>query len=634
MTAPEGPIPDQRIVKPANAPDTDVPGPLRLPAAGNAAIARLLQSAPSPAALGDLMQLAGNSLLARIALPSAPAGGAPPAPAGPAGGATGGEIADLQMKLSRLQASAAPLTEDGKFGPLTEAAVRTFQGSNGLEVTGQPDAATKTAVDTAFAALSPPVRVQVALGSTGLDVGFAQQKLNAAGATPRLAINGVFDNTMLGAVIAYEIVAVHRFPQGIVDATVWAALDAGTKGGFVANEGASNTPIEQLTPSGTANALGVQVAGTSLHPVTGVGGLSSGPAVHELQQKLNTAGATPPLKDDGLFGPKTRAALQAFQNGKVPVTGTADAATWAALDAAAPASMTGSVSRTWDEVVGGATYGLTSNYSWEIQKTRMVVTAKVKFVGLAPPAAWFGHVPAKWNQFQGVDPATGRTMPIDFQMTRGGGGDSNTVEVKRGNDRANAGEWYLGDTDAANTIPHEYGHLIGLQDEYQLHPADYVRVTGHEPPVGDAGGPATPPATIATGIQSAMVARSGVAAKAATVGAGLKPGAYAQRVAAEYALLAPVNLPAVAEVPGPPKITGLPAFTTTGEVLFDLDNALRDDLPRYDTIQVLSYSSGSIMGDESRVNDPHDHGAQPRHLAQFMTILGQALGGTWEARRR
>jgi hypothetical protein len=31
------------------------------------------------------------------------------------------------------------------------------------------------------------------------------------------------------------------------------------------------------------------------------------------------------------------------------------------------------------------------------------------------------------------------------------------------------------------------------------------------------------------------------------------------------------------------------------------------------------------------VQDPHDHGTQPRHVQQFVDILAAALGGTWRA---
>ncbi|HEX5201339.1 MAG TPA: peptidoglycan-binding domain-containing protein, partial [Actinoplanes sp.] len=593
--ASEGPIPDQRAepkvpVLPGQRPETA--GPALLQAGGNAALARLLQSVPGgPAALTELTQAGGNAQVARLVAPPAPGGGggAPGAPL--AAGAHGEGVRDAQIKLSRVQASALPLTEDGRFGPLTEAAVRTFQTSVGIaRPTGVLDAATRTRLDAAFAALPPPARTPLSLGSAGADVAFAQQKLNALGAAPRLSINAQFDGAMLIAVLKYEVGVLTRFPTGTVDAAMWADLDAKVKGGFVAAEGVSATPVEQNTPSGTADSLGTQVAGTSLHPVTGVGGLTSGPAVHELQQKLNRAGAAPPLKDDGVFGPKTQAALQAFQSGRVPpltATGTADKATWDALDAVAPGSTTGAVERQWTEEVGGHTFGLTganaSRYSWEIQKNRMVVTVKVNFVGLPAPAAWFGHVEAVWNQYMGVDTVSKKSMPVDFKMARGAGGDANTVTVVAGTGRANAGKWFAGDPNAATTIPHEYGHLIGLQDEYQLHPGDFVRATGHEPPVGDAAGPGVPAATIAANLQAAMLARSSANASAASVGIGVRPGAFAQQVVEAYAKMPTATVPAVAAVPGPPPVPGKPAIPLSGNLLRDLDAALPSDNDRYET---------------------------------------------------
>ena len=47
-------------------------------------------------------------------------------------GSHGEAVKEAQRKLSRVQASADPLTEDGTFGPLTVAAVRTFQTTAGV----------------------------------------------------------------------------------------------------------------------------------------------------------------------------------------------------------------------------------------------------------------------------------------------------------------------------------------------------------------------------------------------------------------------------------------------------------------------------------------------------------------------
>ncbi len=139
----------------------------------------------------------------------------------------------------------------------------------------------------------------------------------------------------------------------------------------------------------------------------------------------------------------------------------------------------------------------------------MLVTAKVNFTGLAPIASWFDRVPAVWNTFKAVrDTPPARSVDIDFRMVRGTGGDAMTVNVQQGTarDRSNAGTWFRADSQLAFTIPHEFGHLIGLQDEYQQHAGDYVRSTGHEPPVGvTTAPPGQTPASIAQALQSAML---------------------------------------------------------------------------------------------------------------------------------
>src|SRR5262249_48169458 len=59
----------------------------------------------------------------------------------------------------------------------------------------------------------------------------------------------------------------------------------------------------------------------------------SGDAVEMLQHLLNCAGIQPPLDEDGLFGPKTQAAVEAFQErlGMMP-SGRADQAVLGGLD--------------------------------------------------------------------------------------------------------------------------------------------------------------------------------------------------------------------------------------------------------------------------------------------------------------
>jgi receptor-binding and translocation channel-forming TcA subunit of Tc toxin/ABC toxin-like protein/neuraminidase-like protein/putative peptidoglycan binding protein/virulence plasmid A protein len=69
------------------------------------------------------------------------------------------------------------------------------------------------------------------------------------------------------------------------------------------------------------------------HPVLAL--RAERPAVKELQQKLNAAGANPALRVDGLFNSVTQAAVLAFQRVQgLPASGSVEAATWTRLDAA------------------------------------------------------------------------------------------------------------------------------------------------------------------------------------------------------------------------------------------------------------------------------------------------------------
>ncbi len=589
--------------------------------AGNAAAVRLVARAGEP----------GPALQRQVA---------PPGAAHPTlrQGNHGPDVQTMQDKLGQALAAHGPVTTDGQFGPTTKRRVREFQRQVGLDPDGVVGPGTWAALDGAVAAIPAPVRPALTVGATGPDVGLAQEKLNAsAQAGPVLAITAVFDATMQTAVRTFQTARALTPPNGNVDAPTWTALDTVAPGGGTRQEG--GTPVEQnLNAATPAVSTATQLPGTSLHAAVGPGGITHGPAVKEFQQKLNvwlTSQGQPVIRDDGGWGPRTQAATTAFQGSvPVPATGVGDLPTWNALDAIAPNVNVGFEERQWTEEVGGHTFGMVnavgnngSRYSWEIKPNEMKVTAAVNFVGGGPPGAWFGFVRNVWNHFILVDHATNQRLPINFEMTRDTGAGANTVQVSPGTGRANGGQWFLGDTAAASTIPHEYGHLIGLADEYQQHPGDYRTVTGHEPFVGQTTGPAgQTPQAIATALQAAMVARSSANAVAAV--AGMAQGAFSQQVVQAYAALPAAVVPAVVVAPVQP------AIPLTGNLVRDLDVALPPDpvggpIDKYNTIEVLTYDSGSIMGDPGRHPDPHDHGAAPRHLQEFANILGRTRGGTW-----
>ena len=176
--------------------------------------------------------------------------------------------------------------------------------------------------------------------------------------------------------------------------------------------------------------------------------------------------------------------------------------------------------------------------------------------------------------------------------------------------------------------------MIGLKDEYQQHGADYRAETGHEAPVGAAAPPPGVTANqVAVAMQNAMVARNSQQAVTNSAALGMNQGAFAQQVVQAYASVPHATVPAVAASAGPPPVAAQPAINLTGNLVRDLDVALPNDPSRvtakYDTIEVFTYDSGSIMGDPKRHPDPHDHGAQPRHVREFSDIVQSVRGGTW-----
>ena len=627
----------RRPAGPAQTAPEHAPAPDRFAAimelqrtAGNAALTQLLSSTgPQRQAEDTLVEPTVGPVTAPDDAEEAPATADPASKPMIRYGSRGEAVTEAQLLLNG-HGALPPLNPDSIFGPLTRAATVAFQESHGLVPDGIIGPLTWGAL------LSPiPGPALFSLGDEGPDVGLLEQRLNAADmAQPPLPIDATYDIAVLMAVVRFQIEVMGAAPTGIVDQATWDALEAAAPGG-----GLDAAGFEEHVASVEPETRGEQVAGTSLHQPVGPGGLLSGPAVEEFQQKLNIvrlAAGLDPIAEDGGWGTETSEAATAYQSSKgIAESGVGDLLTWEHLDVDAPVTTVGFVDRQWLQNQGGLTTGMTedegSKYSWRLAGNQILCTAKVDFRNNPPSPDWFGFVTAAWNVFKAVSD-TGDEVFIDFQMIQGSGGDANVVDVQPGNDRANAGLWFLGDKNAAATIPHEYGHLIGLRDEYQVHPGDYREITGNEPPVGESGAPAdgATPEQVAQELQDAIVARDDQAGNDATVGRGIEMGAWAQRVVAAYAALPPVAVPAV-----PPPVPQAAFTTSQTDIARDIHEAMPEDsLLAYETIQVLTYSSGSMMGDSERVHDPHDHGVRPRHVQEFADLVAASRGGTWRIEPR
>lgn len=465
-------------------------------------------------------------------------------------------------------------------------------------------------------------------GARGEGVGVLQQKLNAAGATPALVIDADFGSKTRAAVVTFQ--ASHALGEdGVAGPLTWGALDTASPGG-----GPDPAGGEVPVIAGVANPVGAPINGT-IHPTIAPGGSVDRAAVEELQQKLNIAGQAPPLAVNGNFDAPTQAAVTAFQTreGIAPPNGTANAATWAVLDVRGAGATVGHVTRDWRENLAGhaGTFGALSVYTWRLlppaTPTQIEVTAGINFVpdaGVTPPVAtWFGFIAAAWNKYSAVNSVTGDVIDIRFKPVQSASGHRVNVHQGTGVERADSSNFFVADPSPQDTIPHEFGHLVGLMDEYQQSAADFQTETGMVAPVGatTGGAGAAPPRRIATDLRDALAGTGATGAPRADALAviqanGLLQGAFSQQVAEAYRSLTHNDL--IADI-----IAAVPVFND-----------------QFDLVEPFTYSSGSVMGDQDPgrphlAANPHDHGAQPRHVREFAGYVrewatAQGIPGTWD----
>ncbi len=157
------------------------------------------------------------------------------------------------------------------------------------------------------------------------------------------------------------------------------------------------------------------------------------------------------------------------------------------------------------------TFGVDSKYAIERTRTALRVRVRIQFTGIKPSEAhlklWRDGINTMWNGKFHVENPDGRKLPIVFDALFGAPDPHHKIEllapvVDKGTGhlvkgRANAGQWYAGpnansvtpeDTTNALSAAHEFGHLVGLADEYQLTKADYERIVGPAPAATEPAG--------------------------------------------------------------------------------------------------------------------------------------------------
>jgi peptidoglycan hydrolase-like protein with peptidoglycan-binding domain len=491
------------------------------------------------------------------------------------------------------------------------------------------------------------------------DIGIIQQQLNAVGASPRLAITGRFDAATTAAAKAFQKKLIAEKVAGV------------TEDGIV--DGETHKQLKARAPSVKISGTDTVVVGPGntqvpLNPAAGthkqLQAGAKGVAVKELQQRLNNSGKATgkKLKVDGDFGPLTDAALKQFQ-ASVPVTanGIADAATWAKLETAGAASQ-GHVEFDWrEEVEGVKNVGLRAAYDWKLSKTALAITVGITFKKKhknvdARITQWLSDIKQIWSTFKAVnhsDPKK-KSMNLDFEAKRGG--SDHTVDVfqfdpslaknKRAESRSNSGTWYTIDP-RRSMAPHEFGHLIGLADEYNRTEEHYLDVTGEEPAVGDPKGAAADATKLAGDIKAklplddtltAPIAPSDDQRWGANLAAvitpvlGRKQGGFSRLVAQEYA-----KANAGASVYG------------DIQAAFNAKNVTGFQANFGNCVTPFLYSNRSLMGTMQttpakggggKAAPDHEHPIEPRHVQPFVNLLAKewalqtGTADVWKPERR
>jgi len=272
-----------------------------------------------------------------------------------------------------------------------------------------------------------------------------------------------------------------------------------------------------------------------------------------------------------------------------------------------------------DMTEGMTTYG-EGHFEWEIKSLKFLVHVDADFQPdegvVAPMALWQGQIRSVWNVFKLEEPG-GVSMPIEFDFNDADGAER-TIRVKQNKvpgvksqeDRANAGMWFP--AMSTDTAPHEFGHLIGLDDEYQRTHGDYQRVTGQDR-TGPENASGQSPIQTATALKTALYDSD-----------ASKRAPKATKVLEDVGLIAG-GIPQQGDWAQSVMRTYDDAFS--GTFSKTLLEAIRDKCEEGSTwnlLTVFSYASGTVMGNPGTVGvTEHEHPVEPRHLRFMLDIVRQ-----------
>ncbi len=322
------------------------------------------------------------------------------------------------------------------------------------------------------------------------EIGQLQQRLTAVG-NP-VSVTGMFDAATASAVTAFQTAHPPLPATGVADLATWARLDA-----LAPTLDRNRFHIVEV-PSG-ANQAGSPL-GTITHPTVRLN--DTGPAVLELQQRLRQTPlvTTPPAVTGTLRRrhPHRRHRVPAGDAGRRRRRG-GGAAHLAKVDALCHGPIDQGAERTTQrERVEGSEYIIEGRYAWRIDDAakQLRVTVNIQFTENPTHAAvalWVNDMKRDWSTFLIADRADpSRRYDLVFDPVPGGSPPDASVAVDTTPDaappappnRSNAGRFYTSDT-RRNMASHEFGHLIGLPDEYNNPEEQYFANTGEQVHVGD-----------------------------------------------------------------------------------------------------------------------------------------------------
>ena len=140
-----------------------------------------------------------------------------------------------------------------------------------------------------------------------------------------------------------------------------------------------------------------------------------------------------------------------------------------------------------------------TKYEILYRRSELRIRVRIKFSGETPTEAhkkiWRDGIANRWNgkfHFENDHRLALVFEPVFTEVLA-----HHTVELhKPPIVRENSSNWYVGptanadasnppDTTTGDTAAHEFGHLVGLEDEYRLTAAEFKRLVGRDPTVAD-----------------------------------------------------------------------------------------------------------------------------------------------------